>query len=149
MANTTEDTVQAEHFVRATTAPSTSAVPDGIATNPRAARRFQRELRSIMYGFGDARQPQEESVQLLEDMVVDYIHQLLQKAQIACEHRMRGMRKSTEPKLRDRDLLFVLRKDKRKYERVVEILEVWKELKTARGTTSNTKELGTLDFGDE
>lgn len=97
-------------------------------------RRFQRELRSMMFGFGDDRQPQEESVQLLEDMTVDYIQRLLQKAQETCEYRTRGAKKAGEAKVRDRDLLFVLRKERRRHERVVELLEVWKEVKAARGT---------------
>mmetsp|Transcript_35302 Transcript_35302/g.92648 ORF Transcript_35302/g.92648 Transcript_35302/m.92648 type:complete len:197 (-) Transcript_35302:381-971(-) len=110
-------------------------------------RRFQRELRSMMFGFGDDRQPQAESVQLLEEMVVDYIRGLLQQAQQTCEHRVRGARKAgSEAKVRDRDLLFVLRKDRRRHERVIELLEVWKEVKAARGGAEDPKALDRLEY---
>mgnify|MGYP004281847019 CR=1 FL=1 len=36
--------------------------------------------------------------------------------------------------MRDRDLLFALRKDPRRYDRVQEVLEVWREVKAARGS---------------
>lgn len=97
-------------------------------------RRFQRELRSMMYGFGDDRQPQAQTVQLMEDMVVDYVQKLLQQATAASEARQRGARRAGEVRVRDRDLLFALRKDPRRYERVQELLEVWKEVKAARGS---------------
>ena len=50
------------------------------------------------------------------------------KAQ-AAEHRQRGVRGSGVTRVKDRDLLFVLRKDRRRQDRVVELLEVWKEVK--------------------
>ena len=119
-------------------APSTSAAA-------RDGRRFQRELRSMMFGFGDDRQPQAESVQLLEDMVVDYVQTLLQHAQQASEHRTRGTKRAGEAKVRERDLLFVLRKDCRRQERIVELLEVWKEVKAARGVGDDPKGLDKLE----
>lgn len=83
----------------------------------------------MMYGFGDDRQPLASTVHLLEELVVDYVSSLLQQAQQAAEHRQRGVRGSGVTRVKDRDLLFVLRKDRRRQDRVVELLEVWKEVK--------------------
>ena len=99
-----------------------------------AAARFQRELRSMMYGFGDDRQPLTRSVLLMEELVVDYISSLLQRAQSASEQRQRGARGGGAARLKEQDLLFALRKDPRRQRRVEELLEVWKEVKAARGS---------------
>ena len=120
----------------ATPGSSTAAADSSRGRSKAAAdgRRFQRELRSMMYGAGDDRQPQSESVELLEEMVEDYVRDILQQAQEACEYRLRSSGKADDAKIRDRDLLFVLRKQRRKHERAIELLEVWKEVKAARGT---------------
>ena len=44
------------------------------------SRRFQRELQSMMYGFGDAAAPLPQSVSLMEDLVVDYLQRVLHRA---------------------------------------------------------------------
>merc|ERR1712228_904236 len=99
-------------------------------------RRFQRELRAMMFGFGDSSAPLTQSVQLMEDMVTDYLQQLLHKASEACEHRQRLQRRGADstnaPKVREKDLLFVLRKDHRRLRRVQELLEVYEDQKEAR-----------------
>lgn len=97
----------------------------------------------MMFGFGDDRKPQAESVQLLEDMVIDYVRSLLQQAQHASELRVRGTKKSD--KISERDLLFVLRKDRRRRERVVEILDVYEELKAARGGADDAEKLDKIE----
>mmetsp|Transcript_20963 Transcript_20963/g.70894 ORF Transcript_20963/g.70894 Transcript_20963/m.70894 type:complete len:97 (+) Transcript_20963:2-292(+) len=89
----------------------------------------------MMYGFGDARQPLARSVELMEELVVDYVQQLLHRAQGACESRQRGARGVGVAKVKERDLLFALRRDPRRQQRVEELLEVWKEVKAARGGT--------------
>jgi len=77
----------------------------------------------MMYGFGDVVNPLPESVDLMEDLVVEYITEMTQKAmQIAAK---RG-------KLKTEDLLFLVRKDGKKYTRVVELLRMNEELKNAR-----------------
>nr|XP_048337332.1 transcription initiation factor TFIID subunit 13-like isoform X2 [Ziziphus jujuba var. spinosa] len=42
---------------------------------------FQKELQHMMYGFGDDPNPLPESVALMEDIVVEYITDLVYKAQ--------------------------------------------------------------------
>ena len=105
------------------------------ATAPEGGRRFETELRSMMYGFGDDRQPLTSSVHLMEGLVVDYVYQLLLHAQTACKHRLRGARGSGSARISERDLLHALRRNPQKQHRVAELLEVWKEVKAARGST--------------
>ena len=85
----------------------------------------------MMYGFGDDRQPLAQSVLLMEELVVDYVYSVLNQAQLACEQRQRTLRSGGGSQIRERDLLFALRKDRAKKERVHEILEVWKEVRKA------------------
>lgn len=40
-------------------------------------RIFSKELRCMMYGFGDDQNPYTESVDLLEDLVIDFITQMV------------------------------------------------------------------------
>ncbi|KAL3928043.1 MAG: hypothetical protein SGPRY_002562 [Prymnesium sp.] len=95
----------------------------------RAAEGARLELcvRSMMYGFGDASPPLTPSVQLLEAMTLEYLTLLLHKAHAASEQRIRAAGGRGEGKVKERDLLFVLRKDRRRYRRVQEVLEVYKE----------------------
>ena len=104
---------------------------DGLRSD---GRRFQRELRSMMYGFGDDRQPISQSVRLMEELVVDYVQQVLHRAQGACESRQRGARGGGGVRVKERDLIFALRKNPRRQQRIEELLEVWKEVKAARGS---------------
>ena len=113
-----------------------SSSADGQGTGKRKApsssdAQFEKELRAMMYGFGDVPRPQPESVQLLEDMLMDYLQLFLQQANAACEERNRGS--SSAPKIRERDLLFVLRKDPRRHARVQELLEAYEIVKNTRG----------------
>eukprot|EP00967_Tisochrysis_lutea_P040933 scaffold49188_cov31-Tisochrysis_lutea.AAC.1 len=98
-----------------------------------AGRKFQRELRAMMFGFGDDANPLPQTVELMEDLVVDYVQRVLHSATDACEERNRHLRRSTEAlRVKERDLLFVLRKDKRRLQRTQELLEVYEEQKEAR-----------------
>lgn len=40
---------------------------------------FIKDLKSLMYGFGDDRQPALDSVRILEDIVIDYINEMVLK----------------------------------------------------------------------
>lgn len=40
-------------------------------------RLFSKELRCMMYGFGDDQNPYTESVDLLEDLVIEFITQMV------------------------------------------------------------------------
>lgn len=85
-------------------------------------RIFSKELRCMMYGFGDDQNPYTESVELLEDLVVEFITEMTIKA----------MEVGRPGRVQVEDLIFLIRKDPRKYSRVKELLMMNEELKKAR-----------------
>mmetsp|Transcript_438 Transcript_438/g.462 ORF Transcript_438/g.462 Transcript_438/m.462 type:complete len:176 (-) Transcript_438:663-1190(-) len=86
---------------------------------------FSRDLRNIMYGFGDSVNPLPETVNLMEELVTDYISDMTVKALELSTRRGR---------IAHQDLVFLIRKDTSKYERCLELLELNEELKEARKT---------------
>nr|GMC88212.1 transcription initiation factor TFIID subunit 13 [Ipomoea batatas] len=62
---------------------------------------FQKDLQHMMYGFGDDHNPLPETVALVEDIVVEYVTDMVHKAQDFATKRGRRM---TE------DFLFLIRK---------------------------------------
>lgn len=84
---------------------------------------FQRELQHMMYGFGDDPNPLPESVALMDDIVVEYITELVHKAQDIGSQR---------GKLSVEDFLYLIRKDMPKLNRCTELLSMNEELKQAR-----------------
>ncbi|KAH7446719.1 hypothetical protein KP509_01G070500 [Ceratopteris richardii] len=119
---------------------------------------FTKELRIMMYGFGDdpdvtrkcgdlnpsklkleasrlkmpkkpgqewdfIEKPLPETVSLVEDIMVDYVTEMVHKAQDIASRR---------GKLTTEDLMFLVRKDSRKFARVKELLAMNEELKRAR-----------------
>ncbi|KAL2649316.1 hypothetical protein R1flu_017444 [Riccia fluitans] len=84
---------------------------------------FSKDLRLMMYGFGDDPDPLPETVQLVEDILLDYITEMIHKAQEVASKR---------GKLTTEDIMFLVRKDSRKFARVKELLAMNEELKKAR-----------------
>ena len=83
---------------------------------------FGKELKCMMHGFGDDSVPYMESVELLEDFVVDFIRDQTRKA----------MEVGRSDKVHVEDTVFLIRKDTKKYTRVKELLTMNEELKKAR-----------------
>lgn len=77
----------------------------------------------MLYAFGDVPVPRPDTVSLLEDMVTTYIADLTVQAYRVS--RKRG-------KIRTEDLMYILRKDHKKYARMEELLYMNDELKKAR-----------------
>ncbi|CAF1613121.1 unnamed protein product, partial [Adineta ricciae] len=100
--------------------------PSGGASGDNQARKrlFSKELRNMMYGFGDDPQPYAESVELLEDLVIQYITDMTLKASEIGSNKQGRMVVN--------DILYLLRHDPRKYARVKELLSMNEELKRAR-----------------
>ena len=71
---------------------------------------FTNELKGLMYGFGDKESPDNESAELLQEYVIEYIQNISLAA-----YRRNKRKGSNEISLRD--LLYVLRKDKKRYYR--------------------------------
>ena len=61
---------------------------------------FGRELKYMMYGFGDAEDPLPGTVDLVENLVVDYIQNIAHRAMEVSERR---------GKLQTEDLLYLIR----------------------------------------
>ncbi|XP_065206024.1 transcription initiation factor TFIID subunit 13 [Planococcus citri] len=92
-------------------------------------RMFSKELRCMMYGFGDDQNPYTESVDFLEDLVIEFITDMTHKA----------MDIGKSGRVQVEDIMYLVRKDKRKYARVKELLSMNEELKKARKAFDEVK----------
>ncbi|KAF8430196.1 transcription initiation factor IID, 18kDa subunit [Tirmania nivea] len=86
---------------------------------------FARELRSLMYGIGDDPNPLQESVELLDDLVTEYIVDMCHEAAKMATHARRN-------KIKVDDFKFALRRDPKKLGRVEELLLMSKVIADAR-----------------
>uniref|UniRef100_A0A6B2LV85 Transcription initiation factor TFIID subunit 13 n=1 Tax=Arcella intermedia TaxID=1963864 RepID=A0A6B2LV85_9EUKA len=77
----------------------------------------------MMYGFGDVKNPEDETVNLMQELVFEYIREMTFKASEVASKR---------GKIQPEDLVFVIRKDRKKYARAIELLSMNEELKRAR-----------------
>ncbi|XP_012283523.1 transcription initiation factor TFIID subunit 13 isoform X1 [Orussus abietinus] len=97
-------------------------------------RLFSKELRCMMYGFGDDQNPYTESVDLLEDLVIEFITEMTHRA----------MEIGRTGRVQVEDIVFLVRKDARKYARVKDLLTMNEELKKARKAFDEVKYAGTV-----
>lgn len=74
-------------------------------------RLFQNEIRQMLYGFGDARQPRRDTAELVEDLLRTYLTAVVQRCVEVANTRGRKYPDVS-------DLRFLLRKDLRKLRRV-------------------------------
>ena len=84
----------------------------------------------MMHGFGDDPVPYNETVTLLDDMVVSFITEMTQKA----------MEVGKKGKIHVEDILYITRKDPKKYARIKELLQMNEELKQAKKYFENSQE---------
>jgi transcription initiation factor TFIID subunit 13 len=84
---------------------------------------FLKEIRLMMYGYGDVSTPRQDTAEVLQDYVIDYIKVLLTNTQNMA--KIKG-------KTKTEDLLYCLKRDRRKYTRVKDLLMTNEELKNAR-----------------
>ena len=90
---------------------------------------FTKELRCMMYGFGDDQNPYTETVDLLEDLVIEYIVETTKKA----------MEVGRPGKMSVEDVIYLIRKDAKKYSRSKELLMMNEELRKARKAFDEVK----------
>ncbi|XP_055966867.1 transcription initiation factor TFIID subunit 13-like [Sorex fumeus] len=83
---------------------------------------FSKELRCLMYAFGDDQNPYTESVEILEDIVVEFITEMTHRA----------MSIGVQGRVQVEDIVFLVRKDPRKFARVKDLLIANEEVKCAR-----------------
>jgi transcription initiation factor TFIID subunit 13 len=88
----------------------------------------------MMYGFGDDQNPYTESVDLLEDLVAEFITEMTHRA----------MEIGRTGRVQVEDIVFLVRKDQRKYARVKDLLTMNEELKRARKAFDEIKYVGEL-----
>lgn len=103
-----------------------------VPTNAGRKRLFSKELRCMMYGFGDDENPYTESVDLLEDLVIEFITEMTHRA----------MEIGRTGRVQVEDIIFLVRKDPRKYARVKDLLTMNEELKKARKAFDEIKYVG-------
>ncbi|CAO3641612.1 unnamed protein product [Mucor hiemalis] len=84
---------------------------------------FSKDLRLLMYGFGDVTNPAADSIAVMDDLVIDYITDMCQKASSVAENR---------GKVRVEDFKFVLRNDAKKLARVEELLYMSEDIRRAK-----------------
>ena len=116
----------------ATVAPSIVEPPTSVANSlPLASlpveadkrkRIFSKELRCMMYGFGDDLNPYTESVDMIEDLVLQFISDIA----------IRALNFGANDRISIEDLMYILRKDTKKYSRLKELLDMNLELRQAR-----------------
>jgi len=85
-------------------------------------RLFTKELRLTLFGYGDDQNPYQETVDFLEDLVMEFITSMTQRA----------MEIGRPGKVHVEDIIFLVRKQPRMYARVRELLTMNEELKRAR-----------------
>ncbi|XP_033020131.1 transcription initiation factor TFIID subunit 13-like [Lacerta agilis] len=85
-------------------------------------RLFSKELRCMMYGFGDDQNPYTKSVNILEDLVIEFITEMTHKA----------MSIGWQSRVQVEDIVFLIRKDPQKFARVKDLLTMNEEPKRAR-----------------
>ncbi|XP_031623741.1 transcription initiation factor TFIID subunit 13 [Contarinia nasturtii] len=110
------------------------ADPQLGSTTTGRKRLFSKELRCMMYAFGDDQNPYTESVDLLEDLVIEFI----------TETTHRAMEIGRTGRVQVEDIVFLVRKDARKYARVKDLLMMNEELKKARKAFDEIKYVGNL-----
>ncbi|CAG8505787.1 546_t:CDS:2 [Paraglomus occultum] len=84
---------------------------------------FAKDLRLLMYGFGDVVNPAPDTVNVLEEMVIDYITDMCLKAAQSADNKV---------KVKVDDFKFILRHDTKKLARVEELLYMSEDIKRAR-----------------
>jgi len=92
-------------------------------------RLFTKELRLTLFGYGDDQNPYQETVDFLEDLVMEFITSMTQRA----------METGRPGKVHIEDIIFLVRKQPRMYARVRELLTMNEELKRARKAFDEVK----------
>lgn len=88
-----------------------------------------------MYGFGDSEHPDPESTELLEQYLIEYIQNISLLA-----YKRSKRRGFNEIKLKD--LLYIIKNDKKKFYRVPSLLSFYEMLKKTKRLDSNLTKKG-------
>ncbi|XP_076807961.1 transcription initiation factor TFIID subunit 13-like [Clavelina lepadiformis] len=99
------------------------------STDDKKKRLFFKEIRCMMYGFGDDQNPYTESVELLEELVIEFITEIAHKAS----------QNGRQGRVQVEDIVYLVQKDPPKYARVKDLLTMNEELKKARRAFDEAK----------
>ncbi|KXN74679.1 TFIID-18kDa-domain-containing protein [Conidiobolus coronatus NRRL 28638] len=94
-----------------------------LKANLKGKSLFQKELRLLMYGFGDHTNPRADTVNIMEDLLIDYIVSTCHQAHSLSE---------TRGKVKVEDFKFLLRKDLKKTRRIEELLHMSEDIRRAK-----------------
>ncbi|CAG2107615.1 unnamed protein product, partial [Medioppia subpectinata] len=92
-------------------------------------RIFSKELRCMMYGFGDDHNPYTETVDMFEDLVIQFITDIA----------LRAMEMGRPGRVAVEDIMHLVQRDGRKFSRVKDLLTMNEELKKARKAFDEVK----------
>ncbi|KAL3078768.1 hypothetical protein niasHS_014550 [Heterodera schachtii] len=92
---------------------------------------FRKELRSMLFGFGDERNPNDDTLEALEQIVVEYVKEVCRKA----------LEVGKPNRVNLEDIHYLIRRDQKKFSRVKELLSLSEELKKARKAFDDAKDL--------
>ncbi|XP_003743165.1 transcription initiation factor TFIID subunit 13 [Galendromus occidentalis] len=107
-----------------------AVVTNGVSAQvARPKRLFTRELCYMMIGLGDEREPYEETVNLLSELVIEFITDICHKA----------LKIGHPDRIQIEDIIFLVRKDPRKYARIKDLLTMSENLKKARKAFDEVK----------
>ena len=99
----------------------TTLVPDG-PPRKKARGPLSRDIADMLFGFGDSWPPNHESVSLVEALTTEYIQDLGARALQVADLRPNG-------KLDKECFLYLVRKDRQKFQRASKLLAANKEIK--------------------
>jgi transcription initiation factor TFIID subunit 13 len=88
-------------------------------------RLFTKDVKSLLYAFGDVEEPLPDTVNAVEDILMNYVLDL-------CHDAHAYSKVTCRQKVRVDDFKFALRKDPYKYGRLEELLKMSKAIETAR-----------------
>ena len=110
------------HLTTSSSSPQSSETPLPAAPPPKRRRIFHRELKYMMHGFGDDPSPYSETVDLVEELVIQFITEMTTKAMDA----------GKGGRVHVNDIIFLIRKDKKKYSRVKDLLTMKEQIDKAK-----------------
>lgn len=105
----------------------------GTSEGPPPSKRkklFHRELKYMMHGFGDDPNPYSETVDLVEELVIQFITEMTVKA----------MEVGKSGRVHVNDIIFIIRKDPKKYSRVKDLLMMKEQIDKAKKAFSDDSE---------
>ncbi|EGZ17414.1 hypothetical protein PHYSODRAFT_503737 [Phytophthora sojae] len=79
-------------------------------------------IKHMLFGFGDEAEPLDETAELMEDLVVEYVHAMTKKAMELA---------TIKGKLDTECFIFLIRKDPERYDRIAELLRANDEFRAA------------------